>query len=166
MERVEGIRGASSRSLNIPDRALNSSANPTSMQLGAKMGGQAAPDYSTIRVMTGSAAAEIVDRLKAHGYQAYLVGGCVRDLLLGLEPRDFDVATGARPEEVVSLFPNARLVGAHFGVVLVTSGSEDVEVATFRSDHAYLDGRRPTAIEFETDPRRTSSAATSRSTAC
>jgi len=124
------------------------------MQLGAKMGGQAAPDYSTIRVMTGSAAAEIVDRLKAHGYQAYLVGGCVRDLLLGLEPRDFDVATGARPEEVVSLFPNALLVGAHFGVVLVTSGSEDVEVATFRSDHAYLDGRRPTAIEFETDPRQ------------
>jgi poly(A) polymerase len=118
------------------------------------MGGQAAPDYSTIKVMTGSAAAEIVDRLKAHGYQAYLVGGCVRDLLLGLEPRDYDVATGARPEEVASLFPTARLVGAHFGVVLISSGGEDVEVATFRSDHAYRDGRRPTAVEFETDPRQ------------
>jgi poly(A) polymerase len=118
------------------------------------MGGQAAPDYSTIRLMTGSAAAEIVERLKARGYQAYLVGGCVRDLLLGLEPKDFDVATSARPEEVVCLFPNARLVGAHFGVALVSTGGEDVEVATFRSDHAYRDGRRPTAVEFEIDPRQ------------
>jgi tRNA nucleotidyltransferase/poly(A) polymerase len=108
--------------------------------------------------MTGSTsavlAAEIVDRLKARGHQAYLVGGCVRDLLLGREPQDYDVATGARPDEVVCLFPNARLVGAHFGVVVVSSGGDFVEVATFRSDHAYRDGRRPIAVEFETDPRQ------------
>jgi len=99
-------------------------------------------------------AAEIVDRLKARGYPAYLVGGCVRDLLLGREPQDYDVATGARPEEVVCLFPNAQLVGAHFGVVIVSSGGDSVEVATFRSDHAYRDGRRPSGVEFETDPRQ------------
>ena len=108
--------------------------------------------------MTGSTAAalaaEIVDRLKARGHPAYLVGGCVRDLLLGREPKDYDVATAARPDEVVCLFPNARLVGAHFGVVVVSSGSDCVEVATFRSDHAYLDGRRPVAVEFETEPRQ------------
>ena len=116
------------------------------------------PVYSTIILMIGSTAAvlsaEIVDRLKARGYPAYLVGGCVRDLLLGREPQDYDVATGARPEEVVCLFPNAQLVGAHFGVVIVSSGGDSVEVATFRSDHAYRDGRRPSGVEFETDPRQ------------
>ena len=99
-------------------------------------------------------AVRIVERLRAHGRSAWLVGGCVRDLLLGLDPQDFDVATSARPEQVVSLFPAAQLVGAHFGVVLVREGGEEVEVATFRSDHAYLDGRRPEAVEFETDPRQ------------
>jgi poly(A) polymerase len=108
--------------------------------------------------MSGSTAAflaaEIVDRLRAAGHQAYLVGGCVRDLLLARDPRDFDVATDARPEQVVCLFPKAQLVGAHFGVVLVSGEREHVEVATFRSDHAYLDGRRPATVEFETDPRQ------------
>jgi tRNA nucleotidyltransferase/poly(A) polymerase len=92
--------------------------------------------------------------LKQHGHQAFLVGGCVRDLLLGRAPKDFDVATGARPAEVIALFPSAELVGAHFGVVLVRSGAAQVEVATFRSDSAYSDGRRPDSVEFETDPRR------------
>jgi putative nucleotidyltransferase with HDIG domain len=98
-------------------------------------------------------ARDIVAQLQREGYQAYLAGGCVRDLLLGREPKDYDVATSARPEQVVSLFPDARLVGAHFGVVLVRAGSAEVEVATFRSDQAYADGRRPSGVDFETDPR-------------
>lgn len=103
-------------------------------------------------------AAALADRiaaeLAARGHRALLVGGCVRDLLLGHEPRDYDIATSARPEEVLSLFPTARLVGAHFGVVLVRDQSAEVEVATFRSDHSYRDGRHPVAVEFESDPRQ------------
>ncbi|MEX2261598.1 MAG: CCA tRNA nucleotidyltransferase [Bryobacteraceae bacterium] len=99
-------------------------------------------------------AARVASVLKAHGHHGLLVGGCVRDLLLGLNPKDFDVVTDARPEQVQALFPNSGLVGAHFGVVLVRSGGHQVEVATFRSDHAYADGRRPTGVSFETDPRQ------------
>ena len=99
-------------------------------------------------------AARIVNRLKAEGHAAYLAGGCVRDLLLGVEPQDYDVATAARPEQVLLLFPRAQLVGAHFGVVLVREDGAEVEVATFRSDHAYRDGRHPEAVDFETDPRQ------------
>jgi poly(A) polymerase len=99
-------------------------------------------------------AGQVIARLKESGHEAFLVGGCVRDLLLGREPRDYDVATGARPGEVLHLFPAARQVGAHFGVVLVRDGAAEVEVATFRSDHSYADGRRPDGVDFETDPRR------------
>ncbi len=99
-------------------------------------------------------AARIIDDLRARGRQAYLVGGCVRDLLLGREPQDYDVATDARPEQVVELFPRSQMVGAHFGVVLVRGDGTEVEVATFRSDHAYRDGRRPESVAFETDPRQ------------
>jgi poly(A) polymerase len=81
------------------------------------------------------------------------VGGCVRDLLLRLEPKDYDVATSAPPDEVLRLFPRAGQVGAHFGVVLVHQGSACVEVATFRSDFEYRDGRRPESVRFETEPR-------------
>lgn len=98
-------------------------------------------------------ARSIVDRLRAAGETAYLVGGCVRDLLLGRTPRDFDVATSARPNELLRLFPRADRVGAHFGVVLVHDDGAHVEVATFRSDLEYLDGRHPEAVRFETDPR-------------
>ena len=98
-------------------------------------------------------ARSIVDRLRAAGETAYLVGGCVRDLLLGRIPRDFDVATSARPNELLRLFPRADRVGAHFGVVLVHDDGAHVEVATFRSDLEYLDGRHPEAVRFETDPR-------------
>ncbi len=104
--------------------------------------------------MSEALARRIIERLEQAGHQAYLVGGCVRDLLLGREPQDYDVATGARPEQVVTLFPGAQMVGAHFGVALVREHSDEVEVATFRSDHAYLDGRRPEAVDFETDPRQ------------
>lgn len=98
-------------------------------------------------------ARSIIDRLRAAGHTAYLVGGCVRDLLLGRTPNDFDVATSARPDELLRLFPRADRVGAHFGVVLVHEEGAHVEVATFRSDLEYLDGRHPEAVRFETDPR-------------
>jgi poly(A) polymerase len=99
-------------------------------------------------------ACDIVGTLRAAGHQAWLVGGCVRDLLLGIHPKDFDVATSALPDQVIALFPHAGLVGAHFGVVLVHRDSAAVEVATFRSDHAYEDGRRPAGVRFESDPRQ------------
>jgi poly(A) polymerase len=78
----------------------------------------------------------------------------VRDLLLGRRPKDYDIATDARPDLVLELFPNAGQVGAHFGVVLVRSDFSQVEVATFRSDHEYSDGRHPDHVRFETDPRQ------------
>ena len=95
----------------------------------------------------------VIARLRADGQQAYLVGGCVRDLLLGVPPKDFDISTGARPERVLELFSHAGLVGAHFGVALVRDGAVQVEVATFRSDREYEDGRRPTSVHFERDPK-------------
>lgn len=102
------------------------------------------------------AARNIADTLRQAGYLAYLAGGCVRDLLLGLEPRDYDVATSATPETVLRLFPEkkAHTVGAHFGVVLICENDgSSTEVATFRHDGAYSDGRRPDAVRFSTDPR-------------
>jgi poly(A) polymerase len=104
------------------------------------------------------AAREIVVTLRAAGHQAYFAGGCVRDLLLGVEPKDFDVATSATPDVVMGMFQKTYSVGAHFGVVLVCTPNEDggeiaTEVATFRHDGAYSDGRRPDAVRFSTDPR-------------
>jgi len=99
-------------------------------------------------------AVRVVRLLGANGHQAWLVGGCVRDLLLGIPATDFDVSTDARPERVLQLFPGARKVGAHFGVVLVVEGGAQVEVATFRSDHSYSDHRRPDRVEFETSAER------------
>jgi poly(A) polymerase len=110
-------------------------------------------ETGTVQSEAKSLARAVVERLRTAGHQAYLVGGCVRDLLLGVRPKDFDISTGARPERVMELFPQSGLVGAHFGVVLVRDGAAQVEVATFRSDHEYEDGRRPTAVHFETDPR-------------
>jgi len=95
-------------------------------------------------------ALRIAARLRAAGFQALLVGGCVRDQLLGLQPKDFDIATDALSSEVMALFPHADLVGAHFGVVLIHEGRGDgraeVEVATFRSEGDYTDGRRPGSV--------------------
>ena len=96
----------------------------------------------------------VIAKLRGSGHQAYLVGGCVRDLLLGAKPKDFDVATDARPDRIMSLFPNSGCVGAHFGVVLVRDMLAQVEVATFRSDNDYTDGRRPTSVHFEHEPRQ------------
>jgi putative nucleotidyltransferase with HDIG domain len=96
----------------------------------------------------------IIRRLRAEGHSAWLVGGCVRDLLLNRAPKDFDVATSARPEELLRLFPRSGQVGAHFGVVLVHDAEAQVEVATFRSDLDYADGRRPTGVHFESSPEK------------
>src|SRR5438128_2770904 len=93
-------------------------------------------------------ATELVRRLRAAGHEAYLAGGCVRDRLLGREPLDYDIATSAPPETVQALFPRTVPVGAQFGVVLVVTDGMPVEVATCRSDAAYVDGRRPSAGHF------------------
>jgi poly(A) polymerase len=122
----------------------------------------------------------IVQTLRQRGYQAFLVGGCVRDLLLGREPKDYDVATNATPEQVMTIFPETYAVGAQFGVVLVpmaeplaerdvasnvstqnsdrvdlgaSTHAHAVEVATFRSDVGYSDGRHPDEVRFSQDPR-------------
>ncbi|HNY39498.1 MAG TPA: CCA tRNA nucleotidyltransferase [Bryobacteraceae bacterium] len=93
-------------------------------------------------------------RLRQAGHSVYLAGGAVRDRLLGRPVFDLDIATSATPDEVVLLFPDARLVGASFGVVLVQQGGEEIQIATFRSDHSYIDHRHPGSISFEKDPRQ------------
>ncbi len=95
----------------------------------------------------------ICDALQDAGFQAFLVGGCVRDLLLGREPADYDVATSATPEQVLKLFPDGVTVGAQFGVILVPREGVKVEVATFRSDLGYTDGRHPDQVAFASSPQ-------------
>ncbi|MFY9528984.1 MAG: CCA tRNA nucleotidyltransferase [Candidatus Acidiferrales bacterium] len=105
---------------------------------------------------------ELADRicavLREAGHQAYLVGGCVRDLVLGREPEDYDVATDATPDRVQRLFPQSLAVGAQFGVIVVVEDSIQVEIATFRSDVGYSDGRHPDHVVYassaEEDVRR------------
>jgi poly(A) polymerase len=96
------------------------------------------------------AARDIVRRLRGAGYIAYFAGGCVRDLLRGQVPKDFDIATDATPEVVQKIFARTYAVGAHFGVIVVLENEFQFEVATFRSDGAYLDGRRPVEVHFAT----------------
>ncbi len=97
-------------------------------------------------------AEQICARLRAHGHQAYVVGGCVRDLQLGHEPADYDVCTDAHPERVQELYPSSLAVGAKFGVILVVEDETQVEVATFRSDIGYSDGRHPDRVVYSTTP--------------
>jgi poly(A) polymerase len=105
--------------------------------------------------MSGRPLADRICRtLRDRGHQAYLVGGCVRDLLLGREPVDYDVATDATPERILELFPGSLAVGAKFGVVVVIDESAQVEVATFRSDLGYSDGRHPDRVEFTSSPEK------------
>jgi poly(A) polymerase len=94
----------------------------------------------------------ICETLRRNGYQALLCGGCVRDLILGREPADYDVTTDATPEQVMALFPESVAVGAQFGVVLIPRDGLKVEVATFRSDVGYSDGRHPDAVEYSKTP--------------
>ena len=93
-------------------------------------------------------AAKIVRRLREHGHEAVFAGGCVRDLLRGVPPKDYDIATDARPARVQELFPRSEAVGAHFGVIIVKAEGQHFEVATFREDGPYHDGRRPEAVRF------------------
>jgi poly(A) polymerase len=90
----------------------------------------------------------ICGTLCRNGYQALLVGGCVRDLLLGREPADYDVTTDATPDQVMALFPESVAVGAQFGVLLIPRDGQKVEVATFRSDSGYSDGRHPDRVIY------------------
>ncbi|MGB0035644.1 MAG: CCA tRNA nucleotidyltransferase [Candidatus Acidiferrales bacterium] len=99
--------------------------------------------------MSARALAEKICRtLRDAGHQAYFVGGCVRDILLKREPADYDVSTDATPDRVQDLFPRSLAVGAQFGVIVVTDGDDQVEVATFRSDIGYSDGRHPDRVVF------------------
>ncbi len=99
------------------------------------------------------AATEVVCRLRSEGFPAYLVGGCVRDMLMGRTPKDYDVTTSATPDQVVALFPEALTVGAQFGVVIVPREAGNVEVATFRSDGVYADGRHPREVRYAQTPQ-------------
>lgn len=96
-------------------------------------------------------ALEVIQRLGAAGHQAFLVGGCVRDLLRGASPKDFDIATSARPEEVQRVFPKTIPTGIEHGTVTVRQSGESLEVTTFRTEGAYLDGRRPSEVHFHTE---------------
>ena len=103
------------------------------------------------------AARKVAEILRDRGHIAYFAGGCVRDMVRGLTPKDYDIATDARPENVQALFPRTYAVGAHFGVIIVLEDGFQFEVATFRSDEAYIDGRHPSAVQFsspEEDARR------------
>jgi poly(A) polymerase len=93
-------------------------------------------------------AKKIVKKLQDNGHQAVFAGGCVRDKLLGLEPHDIDIATSATPDQVLSLFNKTKAVGKSFGVVLVKEDDNEFEVATFRKDGNYSDGRHPDFVEF------------------
>ena len=110
------------------------------------------PPWSLQSEANFAAARAVLRRLREEGHQAFLAGGCVRDLLLGREPKDFDVATSATPDVVLDLFPRTFAVGAHFGVVLVSAETDGLatltEVATFRYDGAYSDGRHPDAVRY------------------
>ena len=93
-------------------------------------------------------AKEIVARLQGAGFGAFWVGGCVRDFLIGREPQDFDIATDAKPEQVEKLFRKTIPVGKKFGVIIVVEGGQQFQVATFRAEADYQDGRRPEKIIF------------------
>jgi putative nucleotidyltransferase with HDIG domain len=103
------------------------------------------PERETLPRMS---AEQVVRALQNSGYTAYFAGGCVRDTMLGKEPKDYDVATSAQPEQLKELFPSSHGVGAHFGVVLVKLDGHTIEIATFRSDGEYTDGRRPQNVTF------------------
>jgi len=92
----------------------------------------------------------IIKRLREEGYESYLAGGCVRDMLLGKSPQDYDITTNALPDDIRKIFSQTIPVGAQFGVMLVMMDGQAFEVATFRHDGPYLDGRRPAHVRYGT----------------
>jgi poly(A) polymerase len=104
-------------------------------------------------VTPGELANSVCETLQRNGHQALLVGGCVRDILLRREPADYDVTTDATPDQVIRLFPDSLAVGAKFGVVLIPRDAQKVEVATFRSDVSYSDGRHPDEVVYASTPQ-------------
>lgn len=100
---------------------------------------------------------EIIEILKKAGHEAFWAGGCVRDILLGIEPKDFDIVTSAKPDEIENLLEHTIPIGKQFGVILAMKNDHHFEIATFRSDSGYSDGRRPNAVTFtnaEEDAKR------------
>lgn len=95
-------------------------------------------------------AAKIVERIRLSGHEAFFVGGCVRDIVRGVEPADYDIVTSARPEQIREIFPRTVPLGIRFGIVLVVEEGHNFEVATYRADDAYIDGRRPSRIRYAT----------------
>jgi poly(A) polymerase len=112
------------------------------------------PPAHNVSVNARELANSVCDTLQRHSFEAFLVGGCVRDILLGREPADYDVATDATPTQVLSLFPKGLDVGAHFGVILLCQDSSKVEIATFRSDIGYSDGRHPDQVVYSETPQQ------------
>jgi len=112
-----------------------------------------AGDARAPKLPLDEAARAVAARLAAAGFETYFAGGCVRDSELGLPVKDYDIATAARPEDVKAVFPKARGVGEAFGVMLVRHGGHTFEVATFREDGPYHDGRRPSEVRFSTAQR-------------
>lgn len=95
-----------------------------------------------------STSLEIIEDLKKAGYEAYWAGGCVRDMLLGIQPKDFDIVTSAKPDDIERILEHTIPIGKQFGVILAIKNGHHFEIATFRSDAGYSDGRRPDAVEF------------------
>ncbi|MBI5794679.1 MAG: CCA tRNA nucleotidyltransferase, partial [Planctomycetes bacterium] len=95
-------------------------------------------------------AIEIVKTLQKHGYKAFFAGGCVRDMIMGKESEDYDIATSALPEDIMKLFERTIPVGVQFGVVIVVKEGHNFEVATFRTEGSYTDGRHPDYVAFST----------------
>jgi tRNA nucleotidyltransferase/poly(A) polymerase len=116
------------------------------------MGNYGCDDFEerNIQMTNKQAAVQIVKQLRGAGFQALLAGGCVRDMLLGRRPSDYDVATDAKPEEVTKLFHRTLKIGAKFGVVVVLLDNAQIEVATFRTESDYEDGRHPSKVNFAT----------------
>jgi len=96
------------------------------------------------------AAIKILRKLRSNGFEALLAGGCVRDMLLSRRAKDYDIATNAKPKEVTELFKRTLNVGAKFGVIIVLIENQQVEVATFRTETDYVDGRHPGSVKFTT----------------